>query len=234
MTVLLVLSTLILFLSVDYVIQRRKGAAAGEKADSLSNAIEERALPLTFRLPSGVDLAPNHTWMRRDGRGLVRIGFDEMVSGLVGAVQEVLVPGVGSGVEPATGEIVLRDGTRSLRLAIPMGGRVVSVNHGVLRRPSIAGDDPYGRGWLLEIRPDGDRGPLLETYTGGRAIEWLKEQARLARELLGSAMPQEAFAAMQDGGMPVHGILKKCDTDVWNDFQESFFALRAAEVQRGE
>ena len=57
-------------------------------------------------------------------------------------------------------------------------------------------------------------------------MEWLRKQTELAKEFLTVRTPQAAFVTMQDGGVPVDGLLKNYDTHVWEEFQQSFVTLR--------
>ena len=36
---------------------------------------------------------------------------------------------------------------------MPMGGRVVAVNEDLGETPGLINEDPYGRGWIVEIEP---------------------------------------------------------------------------------
>ena len=37
---------------------------------------------------------------------------------------------------------------------VAAGGTVVEVNEALVATPSIANEDPYGRGWLLILKPE--------------------------------------------------------------------------------
>jgi len=169
---------------------------------------------------AGFELAVNHTWVSRKRDGSAVVGLDEFLGRLVGTVEKIILPGAGAKmVSPAVG-ITLRDGNRQISLALPVQGKIVEVNHAVLKNPGLATTDPYGRGWLVRIDPRSKESIAMKFVDTERASEWLKGQVALAKEFLSARMPEPAL--MQDGGLPVHGLLKSFDAPVWQEFQKSF------------
>ncbi len=212
MTVLLVLFTLILFLTADYLVQRAR---------------ERRQVPALEEglVPAGIRIASNHSWIRDDEHGVSTIGLDALVGTIVGAVESIVLPKTGSQVSPEQPAVVLRDGSRELRVALPVRGRVVAVNPRVIRHPGVVERDPYHAGWLVQIRPDRSR-PSGDTFrSGSDAVRWLSEQAAAAREFLFAHAPQPALATMYDGGEPAAAALKSLDDDAWREFEQSFLNL---------
>ena len=198
MTVLFVIFTIILFLTADYAVQKARTAKARRLQESLSHGLS--GFPI--RIPDGVALAVNHTWFRTEPKGVATIGLDQFLGHMVGAVERILLPEVGAALSPASASIVLCDGSKSLKLAAPTKGKVVAVNTSILKNPALARKDPYGAGWLLKIQSaNGRSGSTI--LSGGKGIEWLKEQLDLAKEFLVVRAPQAQYATMQDGGIPV-------------------------------
>ena len=218
MTVLLVLLTLIMFLVADHFVQKSRERAAQLATRPGYGSLE-------FLLPPNVALATNHTWMKNESKGITTVGLDEFLGRLVGAVEDIILPQVGSSLSPATATINLKDGKKSLALASPVRGRVVAINENVLKNPALAKIDPYGTGWLMKIQPESHE-EKQRAFSGTQAMEWLRKQTELAKEFLTVRAPQTALVTMQDGGVPVDGLLKKYDVRVWEEFQQSFVTLR--------
>ncbi len=213
MTVLLMITMAIAFLTVDFFVQRRREALlAVEQAHQIG-------------LPAGIALAANHTWLREEQHGVWTLGLDEFLARLTGAVEDILLPQTGATVAPATAGVTLRDGAKRLSLAIPVNGRIVEVNQAVLRNPALARTDPYGSGWLMRIRPERASLASLKSRQGRDASEWLRSQAELARQFFVERIPQPAYATMLDGGQLADGILKEMDAELWKEFQKTFTDL---------
>ena len=213
MTVLLVLFTLVIFLIADQVLQRVRDARLARVTD-MSQAT----------LPSGIALAANHTWVKEEGRGICAIGFDEFITKIVGTVETITLPRTGSMVAPDLAGAILRDGSRQLRVAFPVQGRVVAVNPKVLKSSAVASDDPYGEGWLVKVRAD-HHAVWPSLRSGADAASWLRSQADLVKEFFAARVPQPVHATMYDGGEPAQASLQTLDNDAWMEFQRSFTTL---------
>ena len=213
MTVLLVLATLILFLTADHFVQRARATRAAEDL-----------LPRSIALPDGVSLATNHTWLKKQ-RDVVTVGLDEFLGGMLGVVESMVLPRAGSVVTPARQTISLRNGDRALRLAVPVDGTIMKVNSRVLANPALARTDPYGNGWLLKIRTMENESVRTRLLSGAGARQWLKEQMALAKEFLAGKVAVPQLVTLQDGGVPADGILQQCDTRVWAEFERRFTGL---------
>lgn len=217
MTVLFLLLMLTVFLTADHFVQRfrarKMGLVVRERVTSLLDSFN--------RIPAGVELALNHTWMKRDAGPVVTVGLDEFITKFFGTVGRIVLPEAGL----SGGKILIEDGERSLALAMPVSGRVVAVNTRVLNTPSAAHDDPYGSGWLVQIQPD--PGESRRTLVAPQALQWLKEQAALARDFFAGKSGAGEFAMMQDGGILVDGILKLYDGAVWAEFRDKFLTVPA-------
>lgn len=217
MTVLLVLFTLILFLTIDYFVQKARGARAVESLQPVFSRAP--------RIPQDVGLAQNHTWAKWDQRGDLVIGLDDLVAKLVTPIEEIILPPVDTMVSTGKPGIAVQQGGRRLEFAAPVDGRVIEVNQGAALRPEITGHDPYGSGWLVKIRPTNGGIDRYLTFDGEKARAWLREQNQLVKEFFIPRMPSTHFATLQDGGLAADGLLQLFNADVWWEFQLSFVTL---------
>ena len=233
MTVLLVLFTLILFLIFDHFVQRyrtRPVLSVGER-----NVRASVPMQFPIHVPEGVSLATNHTWMRRNDDGTVTIGFDEFLSRLMGLVEKISLPRAGEVVQPNFADVAVKAQTRTLRLAPPVIGNVVVTNEDVLRSPSLILSDPYGKGWLLRVSSGAYALEESRQFIVNRPAEWLREQAALVRDFIVMNSQQGQMATLQEGGLPINGVLHQFDESVWKDFSRSFVTLhRAKETESRE
>ncbi len=230
MTVLLVLFTLIGFLAADFIVQRRKQKQASVVAIRSAQLLS----PGQWHLSDDLVLAPNHLWMRREHDNSITVGIDNFLLSVTGAVESIGLPGEGEIVGRGEPAIRLREKNKSLRLDSPIEGQVLGVNKEVLLTPTPVRSNPYTSGWLFNLIPLDEAKPLTGFLRGEAAIEWLKKQNELVKEFLVSHTPQLEFATMQDGGVPVDGVLKGFNDKVWEEFQERFIPTTAESKQIGE
>ena len=218
MTVILILCTMLLFLAADYFIQRSP-RQAGSRVASVPISAGHTALP-----PIGI--AINHTWVSRGQDGVATVGIDHFLGGLLGVVQSIALPREGECVSSVAEDIVLSEGEKSLSLGTPVSGRVVAVNADVIRDPGLVRKDPYGDGWLFRVDTNFRELQTPPVFEGAFAVQWIKKQSELVRDFLASRGPGLQPATLQDGGLPVEGILKKYDGAVWKEFHRAFTSLR--------
>lgn len=223
MTVLLVLFTLTLFLIVDHVVQKRRAHPAAVRNEI--GARTDLHMQFPIRIPDGLSLATNHTWMRSNQDGTITIGIDEFLSRLVGAVKTISIPQAGEAMLSAANDIAVGAHGGSIRLASPTAGRVIESNTEVLKTPSLVLSDPYGKGWLMRIKSETGDLAASRQYIVRRPIEWLKEQAVLVRDFIAINARQGQPAMLQEGGLPIEGVLQQFDEHVWQDFGRAFTVL---------
>lgn len=104
--------------------------------------------------PVPVDLryTPEHEWVRPDG-DLLRIGITDYAQEQLGDVVFVTLPEPGTELDAGTtlGEV---ESTKSVSdLYAPVAGTVVARNEALEANPELVNQDPYGAGWLVEVRP---------------------------------------------------------------------------------
>jgi glycine cleavage system H lipoate-binding protein len=164
--------------------------------------------------------APTHAWLASTWRDL-RVGLDDLAQRLVGVPTDVTLPPPGTQLRAGDPAVTLITAGRVAVLPAPVAGTVTAINDALLRAPSLVAREPYGRGWLYRIRPEGDRTPTLPT--GEEARTWLSaESVRYTR-----ALEHELGYAAADGGHP-HGPLEDAlDDQQWHRLAETFLRLAA-------
>ncbi|MEV6875743.1 glycine cleavage system protein GcvH [Amycolatopsis sp. NPDC051128] len=104
--------------------------------------------------PEELRYTEEHEWVATREETLVRVGITEYAQDQLGDVVFVDLPEVGRQVSAgdAFGEV---ESTKSVsELFAPVDGEVVAVNDAVADAPELINSDPYGEGWLIEIRLD--------------------------------------------------------------------------------
>ncbi|WP_377642457.1 glycine cleavage system protein GcvH [Oryzobacter terrae] len=102
--------------------------------------------------PAGLRYTAEHEWVRTEG-DVVRIGITSFAQEALGDVVYVSLPGVGDAVTAGDtcGEV---ESTKSVSdLYAPVTGEVTSVNPALDATPELVNTDPYGEGWMYELRP---------------------------------------------------------------------------------
>ncbi|HYZ10008.1 MAG TPA: glycine cleavage system protein GcvH [Pseudonocardiaceae bacterium] len=103
-------------------------------------------------VPEDLKYTPEHEWVQRTGADTVRVGITDYAQQQMGDVVFVRLPEVGQAVAPgdAVGEV---ESTKSVSdVFVPLAGEVVASNGELDSSPELVNTDPYGDGWMIEIR----------------------------------------------------------------------------------
>lgn len=176
-----------------------------------------------FAVPEEVYYHPGHSWVLPEGGRVVRIGVDDFAQKLLGKPGEFRLPEVGARVEQGVPGWGMEVDSKSFDFLSPVDGVVVSRNEAVLRAPDLVNSDPYGEGWLLEIKTSRMKPNLLNLLRGAQAEAWMGAN----ENALFQYMPKELGVVMQDGGIPITGIARALSEDDWDAIAKEF--LRTAE-----
>lgn len=106
-------------------------------------------------VPAELSYTSEHEWVSAlTAEGTVRVGITDHAQDALGDVVYVDLPSVGDFVaaEDSFGEI---ESTKSVSdLFAPIAGEIVAVNEALEDDPALVNSDPYGEGWIIEIRPE--------------------------------------------------------------------------------
>ena len=107
-----------------------------------------------MNVPDDLRFSNDHEWVRAIDDGCWRVGITDYAQDSLGDVVFVEPPAVGSavGAGDTCGEI---ESTKSVsEVYSPVSGTVTAVNPALTDDPALLNSDPYGEGWIYEMRPD--------------------------------------------------------------------------------
>lgn len=105
-------------------------------------------------VPEGLQYTPEHEWLATTEADttVVRVGITDYAQDQLGDVVFVQLPEVGASV--GAGESVAEvESTKSVsEIYAPLAGEVTAVNDALAETPELVNSDPYGSGWMMELR----------------------------------------------------------------------------------
>jgi glycine cleavage system H protein len=116
--------------------------------------------------PDDLSYTAEHEWVRAVGEGddaVLRVGITSYAQDALGDIVFVTLPAVGA--ELAAGQAVGEvESTKSVSdVYAPLAGTVTAVNEVLDASPELVNSDPYGEGWMFELRPAGGVGAALQS-----------------------------------------------------------------------
>jgi glycine cleavage system H protein len=223
MVALLVLLTILVFITVDYFVQRRRAAAVVAVGPvPFTVAMLDRA---EYRTPLGVYFDPGHTWVYLEESGTARLGIDEFAQTIAGKIDRIDARPVGETVRKGDVILKIHHGGRAMAFRAPFDGVVKSVNKDMLDRDNLLGVEPYTAAWLYKIAPTDTSSFAQRMHLGSEAKQWLYHEVQRLKVFLATVAPMHPVlgTTMQDGGAPSADLIDQLDDAAWNKFKERFF-----------
>ena len=124
-------------------------------------------------IPADLRYTKEHEWARREG-DRVRVGITAYAQEQLGDVVFVELPKVGAKVTAHQTFGVVESVKAVSDLFAPISGEVVEVNGDLPTAPQAVNQDPYGRGWMLVVKPS-DAGQLEQLMTAQQYEAFLAE-----------------------------------------------------------
>ena len=116
-----------------------------------------------MNIPDNLKYTEEHEWVRLEGDVAV-IGITDFAQGELGDIVFVEVETVDEtlAADEVFGTV---EAVKTVSdLFMPVAGEVVAFNEAVEDEPSLVNDDPYGEGWLIQVKvaDTGDVAALLD------------------------------------------------------------------------
>jgi glycine cleavage system H protein len=239
MAISLAVLTFLFFIALDVVVlkvQARRFALAG--------------LDVTdFRLPKGLFFHKGHTWVNIETSGKMKIGVDDFAQRILGRFDGFMLRNVGEFVKQGEEILSVRQGKRTAVFNSPVDGvirsinekvtedpivkreypyvdGVILINEKVTEDPIVVREYPYEAGWIYSIEPTNLAIDVERLISNKKALSWLRNEIRKFRDFLAEQSLQNKLVGqtLQDGGLPVDGLLEHMDDFIWTCFQEEFLA----------
>ena len=176
-----------------------------------------------FRMADGYYYHMGHSWARFEHGGRVRIGFDDFLVKLFGAVQELSLPPLGATLkQDEVGWTFRRNGNKAAVLS-PATGTVLATNHRALEHPEITNHDPYQAGWLFILEPDLPKRNLKRLYFEEESFQWMEQESQKLMGIMGPEYEQLAST----GGEVINDLYGNFQDLGWDRLVRTFLRTEA-------
>jgi len=218
MTVLLVLAFFVVLISMDYVVTRRRLARESKALAAAAIPAVEPAWVAGYQMPEALYYHRGHTWARPLDADTVLIGMDDFARRLIGPAASVKTPSCGDWLHQGGRAFAMRLDGKTAELISPIEGEVVEVNCDLAAKPDLAGEDPYGRGWVLKVKAPQLAANLRNLLSGRLARKWMED----SREALELRLMAFSGSVLQDGGEPASDLSQHLPKADWERLAHEF------------
>ena len=104
-------------------------------------------------LPSDLRYTKDHEYVAKtEDAGVYRVGITDYAQGELGDIVYLELPEVGDAFGPHDTFGTVEAVKAVSDLYMPVDGEIVAVNVALNDDPSLVNSDPYGDGWMIEVR----------------------------------------------------------------------------------
>jgi len=126
--------------------------AATRDVEWQSHDLSRCATVQLMHTPENLRYSSDHEWLRTEATDIIRLGITDYAQDALGDVVYVEMPDVGAKVE-AGQPFAEVESTKSVSdIFSPVTGEIVATNTDLVDNPERINTDPYGEGWLCDIR----------------------------------------------------------------------------------
>jgi glycine cleavage system H lipoate-binding protein len=180
--------------------------------------------PSVIELPAGLYYDKTHTWAFLESDGFVRVGIDESLRHITGAITKIKMKSEGDKVKKGEEILsVVRNG-KQLNLYAPVSGTIHRKNRTLETDVTKLNTSPYTEGWVYTLEPDNWTRESQLLLVAGRYREFISGEISRLKDFLSSLTAVDKFATvvLQDGGALADGPLAEMEPVVWEEFQTKF------------
>ena len=219
MTVLLFIATIILFLGVDLILQRKSKASPAPVA-------EGRGILDHLRAPSGIFFAPSHTWISLFPSGSVRLGVDDIVLRMMEKPNVVFLKKSGTDARKGEPIMQLKEGEKTLTVRSPIDCEIVESNEEMRKHPELMKESLFSTGWAYTMKPR-RISDLTQMIIGENTRAWFQQEFGRLRDFIAASSHTGSLAPvlMQDGGMHIEGVVKHLSVKQCQEFEQEFLTV---------
>ena len=137
-------------------------------------------------IPAELHYTENHEWVRANDDGTITVGITDHAQNLLGDVVFVEIPEVDRAVAAAESCAVVESVKAASDVYSPLDGVIVAVNEALADNPELINEDPYGEGWIFQLKTDAALDGLLDAkaYEAIAVAEDEDEEGSLANPKL--------------------------------------------------
>ncbi len=130
-----------------------------------------------YEVPEGLYFSKDFEWVKVEG-DKIRMGITDYAQKSLREIVYAELPSVGGEVKQNEPYGTLESVKAVSDLVAPISGTIEEVNDEVQSKPETLNEDPYGKGWLIVVKPSNLQAELANIMDFEKAVEWHKAQAQ--------------------------------------------------------
>ena len=128
-----------------------------------------------YEVPEGLFYSNDFAWIKIEGEK-VRMGITDYAQKQLREIVYAELPEVGTELNQDDPYGTLESVKAVSDLIAAIGGTIEEVNDEIQSNPELLNEDPFGKGWLVVIKPSNLDAELVNLMDFNKAVDWHKKQ----------------------------------------------------------
>jgi len=130
-----------------------------------------------YEVPEGLYYSKDFEWIKVEG-DKVRMGITDYAQKSLREIVYAELPSAGGDVKQGEPYGTVESVKAVSDLVAAITGNIEEVNEEVQSKPELLNEDPYGKGWLVIVKPANLQAELATLMDFNASVEWHKNQAK--------------------------------------------------------
>ena len=122
----------------------------------------------------GLHFTKDFEWVKVEG-DKVRIGITDYAQKQLREIVYAELPTTGTAITQSTPYGTVESVKAVSDLIAPITGEILQINQEVQSKPELLNEDPYGKAWLLIVKPANLQAELANLMDFNKSVEWNKK-----------------------------------------------------------
>jgi len=180
----------------------------------------------TVMVPQGLYFDKTHTWAFMEQNGMVKVGIDDFMQHITGAITRINMKKDGCKVHKGDQILSLIQNGKHLDLYAPVSGIIREHNAVLETNSGLLNSSPYNEGWVYRIEPSNWHRENQLLFYAEKYRQYLNQEFTRLKDFMASVLKsgneEYSHVVLQDGGEMHDGILSQMGPEVWDDFQTKY------------
>jgi len=201
---------------------RNKKSPVSDEDFNFTPAFDENSV----LAPKGLYFDKTHTWAFMEKDGMVKVGIDDFLQHITGALTRLKMKEPGEKVRKGEKILTIIRYGKQLDIYAPISGTIREQNKKLLADSSIINDSPFAEGWVYVIEPTNWLREIQFLFMGENYREWLQDEFTRLKDFFAASARSNSLVyqhiILQDGGELTDNVLADLEPEVWEDFPTKF------------
>lgn len=175
-------------------------------------------------IPQGVYHSRNHCYSFLEKSGLASLGADDLLLHLTGEVEFIPLKKDGDSLMKGEAFAILKQGEKGVHIYSSVSGKVQKVNDSLVDNHVLINSDPFGKGWLIKVKPDNWLNDTSGYFLGQEAVKFVGNEINSFKEFLTSHTSDSPAPVLMDGGALKDEVLSNFSPALWVEFEQHFLS----------